>query len=140
MDNALQISTRVTIPLSEIELTPMRASGPGGQHVNKVSTAIHLRFDIKHSSLPDFYKQRLLASGDQRITRDGCIVIKSQQSRSQESNKLAALERLAELIRSVSRVRKKRVATAPSRAVKARRLDDKKRRSRDKALRKKITD
>jgi ribosome-associated protein len=108
--------------------------------VNKVSTAIHLRFDIMSSSLPEFYKERLLAARDSRITADGVIVIKAQQSRSQERNREAALQRLAELVRRAAQTSRKRVATKPSRASREKRLDEKKRRGRDKALRGKVID
>jgi ribosome-associated protein len=138
-ENSLQISSRVSIPLVEIELAAVRASGPGGQNVNKVSTAIHLRFDIGASSLPDFYKSRLLNLKDRRISGDGVIIIKAQRYRSQEKNRDDALERLRELIRGVAAVRKKRIATKPSRAAKKRRLDDKSRRGRQKVLRGKVT-
>ncbi|MET0105875.1 MAG: alternative ribosome rescue aminoacyl-tRNA hydrolase ArfB [Sedimenticola sp.] len=137
-DTVLTISSRVSIPITEIELTPIRASGPGGQHVNKVSTAIHLRFDIPASSLPDFYKNRLLALSDRRISKEGVVIIKAQGARSQEQNREEALTRLAALVRGVASTPKKRVPTKPSRAAKKRRLEEKKRRSREKALRGKV--
>jgi len=136
-DSRLAISARVAIPLDEIDITPIRASGPGGQHVNKASTAVHLRFDIQHSSLPESYKTRLLALSDQRINSNGVIIIKAQQARSQEQNREAALQRLSDLIRSVAATPKKRTATKPTRASQERRIQEKKQRGRNKALRRK---
>ncbi|KAF1066944.1 MAG: Peptidyl-tRNA hydrolase ArfB [Pseudomonas citronellolis] len=134
----LSISNAVQIPDQEIELTAIRAQGAGGQNVNKVSSALHLRFDVRESSLPDFYKERLLALRDQRITADGVVVIKAQQYRTQEQNRADALERLAELIRSVATVQKARKATRPTLGSKTRRLDGKSRRGSVKAGRGKV--
>ena len=122
-----------TILPDEVEITAIRAQGAGGQNVNKVSSAIHLRFNIVNSSLPDDIKARLLALRDHRITRDGIIVIKAQEYRSQEQNRIVAFERLVELVDSVSVAPRTRVATRPTRASRLRRLEGKTRRSEIKA-------
>ena len=135
----LKIAENLSIPMSEIVTKAVRAQGAGGQNVNKVATAIHLRFDIANStSLPDRVRSKLLASGDQRITSDGVLIIKSQESRSQDRNRLAALDRLAELVRSATQKRKPRVPTKPSKRAKAKRLDAKSRRGELKKTRKNV--
>jgi len=132
---SIKISNTVTLDENEVDISAIRASGSGGQKVNKVSAAIHLRFDIEASSLPEFYKEKLLNLKDKRITKDGIVVIKSQQHRSQEQNRDEALERLVELIKSVNVVQKKRVPTKPTKGSVGRRLDSKKKQSNKKRLR-----
>ena len=134
----LQITNRTAIPLSEIDLSAVRSQGAGGQNVNKVATAIHLRFDIQASSLSPLYKERLLNLNDKRITKDGLIIIKAQQHRTQEQNKDDALQRLQALVKSVTVTPKKRKPTKPSRNAKKKRLDSKTKRGQIKALRKKV--
>ena len=134
----LKISNTVTLDENEVEISAIRAQGSGGQKVNKVAAAVHLRFDIAASSLPEHYKERLLARKDKRITKEGIIVIKSQQHRSQELNRAEALERLVELIRSVNVTQKKRIPTKPTKGAVKRRLASKKKHSGKKQLRRKV--
>jgi ribosome-associated protein len=136
----LKISQSVSIPVDEIEISAIRAQGSGGQNVNKVSSAIHLRFDIKASSLPEFYKQRLLSLKDRRITKEGVIVIKAQKFRTQEKNREDALERLQELIKSATVVQRARKPTKATRTSQKRRLDSKAKQGKKKALRGRILD
>lgn len=135
----LQISQRVFIPDNELEFHFIRAQGAGGQHVNKTSTAVHLRFDIRASSLPDFYQQRLLKLNDQRISKEGVIVIKAQQYRSQDKNREDALARLLALIKKATAAQKVRRATKPSKGSQKRRMDSKTKRGQIKNLRGKIS-
>ncbi|MBD2196435.1 MULTISPECIES: alternative ribosome rescue aminoacyl-tRNA hydrolase ArfB [Calothrix] len=136
----LQISHKILISDSELEISAIRSQGAGGQNVNKVATAIHLRFDIGASSLPAFYKQQLLTLNDRRITQEGVIVIKAQEHRSQEQNREEALERLKELIKSAVVLKKKRKSTKPTRSSQKKRLDSKTKRGQIKSSRRQIID
>ena len=131
----LKINEHINIPEDEIDISAIRAQGAGGQNVNKVSSAIHLRFDIGASSLPEHVKQRLLKKNDQRISSEGVVVIKAQNHRSQDKNRSEALARLAGLVRSALHTPRKRIPTRPGRTVKKKRLEDKRKRGSLKKLR-----
>lgn len=135
----LKITNAISILDNEIELSAIRSQGPGGQNVNKVSSAIHLRFDIKTSSLPEFYKSELLKLSDSRVTKEGVVVIKAQSYRTQEKNKEEALSRLQQLVKSVGVFKKKRRPTKPSKSARMKRVDSKTKRGKTKALRKRIS-
>ncbi len=134
----LNISSQLSIPENEIQCEAIRAQGAGGQNVNKVSSAIHLRFDIKNSSLPDVYKEKILGLSDKRISKDGIVVIKAQRFRSQEKNREDALNRLKSLILKSLTKQKKRKTTQPSRSAKKKRMDYKTKHGDLKELRRKV--
>ncbi|MFQ5486168.1 MAG: alternative ribosome rescue aminoacyl-tRNA hydrolase ArfB [Desulfobacterales bacterium] len=134
----LKISDQISVPLTEIKILPIRAMGPGGQNVNKVSSAVHLRYDIKAASLPDLYKENLLKLKDRRISKDAVVVIKAQRYRSQEKNIEEAFERLQALIKRASIAPKTRKKTRPTKGSQQKRLEHKKKRGQLKTLRGKV--
>jgi len=136
----LALSNHLIIPAEELEITAIRAQGAGGQNVNKVSSAIHLRFDIQQSSLPEFYKMRLLNLNDSRISKEGVIIIKAQTFRTQEKNRIDALARLKELILEATKTQKARRETKPSRNSQVKRVDKKTKHGKTKKLRGKVQD
>ena len=138
-NDQIRITKTASIPVSEVELNPIRAQGAGGQNVNKVSSAIHMRFDIQQSSLPDFVKQRLLESKDRRVNKEGVLVIKAQQYRTQEKNRDDAITRLKEFILPAFKRQVYRIATKPSRSSNRKRMDQKSRRGKIKALRGRVS-
>ena len=135
---SLKISSQVSIPLAQIQLQAIRAQGAGGQNVNKVSSAVHLRFDIDASSLPDSYKERLRKLSDQRITSEGIIILKAQRFRSQEKNREDALGRLRELLQAAGATRKRRKPTKPTRSSQKKRVDSKTKRGQLKSQRARV--